>query len=65
MLPHCPRCHSRNVKVVDEELGLLQCQKCHYNELEEATVPETRKTQREKGKYSPYQQGGKRRVQKN
>ncbi len=67
-MPTCPRCRSENVEVLDEDLSLIRCRACGYDGLEEGNSgnnsSEGRKSQREKGRYSPYKQGGKGRVQK-
>lgn len=64
-MPKCLSCGSSNVKQIEENgMEFIQCNDCGYNELEEGVVPEQRTSQREKGKYSPYKQGGKGRVRK-
>jgi len=57
----CPKCHSSNVKFM-EYLGskALFCRDCRFHESEVLDkYPSERKSQREKGRYSPYKTGGK------
>lgn len=57
----CPKCNSKNVEIIDEEMGFIQCKKCGHNELTEEVDFGERETQREKRKQSPYRQTGGRR----
>ena len=66
MQKRCPRCGSKDVKVVDY-LGakVLVCNKCGYDERVGLEVfPEQRETQREKRRFSPYKAGGRGRAEK-
>jgi hypothetical protein len=62
-MKRCPKCNSKDVEVVDEEMGFIKCKKCGFDELKEYEgFDEVRRSQREKAKFSPYRQvGGKRR----
>lgn len=63
MTRHCPKCTSSDTLLLEEDgLSFWHCQKCGYDELEEAVVPEPRSTQREKTRHSPYKTGGKQRT---
>jgi len=58
----CPKCGSREVEVIDEEMGFVKCKKCGYDDLEEdMEFGEERKSQREKARFNPYKVGGARR----
>ena len=58
----CPKCGSKDVEIVDEEMGFIKCKKCGFNELDEyEDVGGERNTQREKTRYTPYKAGGSRR----
>jgi len=55
----CPKCGSKEVEIVDEEMGFIKCKKCGFDELEEdMDFSEERKSQREKARYSPYRVSG-------
>ena len=55
----CPKCGSKNIEIVDKEMGFIRCKDCNYNELEEdLSCGEERNTQREKTKHNPYKAGG-------
>lgn len=61
----CPKCKSPVVITLEHEgITYLQCRICHYDELEEDLADQSRSSQREKGKYTPYKKGGKGRVRK-
>jgi tRNA(Ile2) C34 agmatinyltransferase TiaS len=54
----CPRCGSTNIESY-EDLGFIKCKECSYDELAPEPLPHgIRKSQREKGRYSPYKSGG-------
>ena len=56
----CPKCHSsRASKLEHHDLSFIQCPECGYDELEENSGAEVRKSQREKSRFSPYKTGGK------
>jgi len=62
----CPKCHSSKIKFIDY-LGAkcLVCSECGYDESDDLEAsPSERKSQREKGRYSPYKAGGKGRSRK-
>ena len=65
-MKRCPRCNSKQVKVIDNEMGFIKCQKCGFSELDEyGLVSEAeRNTQREKANFNPYKTGGTRRGKK-
>lgn len=64
-MPLCPKCKSHVVITLEHEgVTYLQCRICHYDELEQDLEDQGRVSQREKGQYSPYKQGGKARVRK-
>jgi hypothetical protein len=56
----CPRCKSDNVKVVDYmDFQCIICSDCGFDERETYEVyPEQKTSQKEKGRYTPYKQGG-------
>ena len=61
-MKRCPKCNSRDVDIVDEELEFVKCRKCGFNELEGFDdSAEERETQRAKTKFNPYKSGGSRR----
>lgn len=61
----CPKCSSKDVEIIDEEMGFIKCNSCGYNELEEDLhSTDERNTQREKAKFNPYKTGGSRRGKK-
>lgn len=62
----CPQCGCTEIKIIlDNSLEFIQCSKCGYDELEaDEALPETRTSQKEKGRYSPYKTGGRRRSRK-
>jgi len=58
----CPKCGSKEIEIVDEEMGFIRCKKCGFNELDEyENVEGGRNTQREKARFNPYKTGGGRR----
>ena len=62
----CPKCNSENIKLVDY-LGIkaVKCNDCGFDETKEYEVfPEEKKSQKEKGRFSPYKAGGKSRTKK-
>ena len=62
----CPQCRSGNVKIVNY-MGIkcIVCSKCGYDESKQYEVyPEGKKSQKAKGKYTPYKVGGFERVNK-
>lgn len=62
----CPRCGSEKVKnVTYEGVSCIICLECGYDEsMEMDTYPESRSSQKAKGRYSPYKTGGSRRTAK-
>lgn len=62
----CPKCGSEKVKTVNYEgVSCIICLECGYDEtMEMDTWPESRSSQKEKGRYSPYKAGGKARAVK-
>lgn len=62
----CPKCKSLNIKIIEDNgLSFIQCLQCGYDELEDDDAfPETRTSQKAKGRYSPYKTGGKQRTMK-
>ena len=59
---NCPRCRSKNVVIIEDNLGFIKCNDCGFNELDEFSAwAEPRKSQREKPKYNVYKTGGSRR----
>jgi len=64
-MKRCPKCNSKDVEIVDKEMGFIKCKKCGFNELEEFEgIGEERNTQREKTRYNPYKTGGRGRGRK-
>ncbi len=64
MKKKCPKCKSTDITIEDDNgVSFITCNVCDYDELEEF-YPDERKSQREKGRYSPYKTGGKGRTQK-
>lgn len=62
----CPRCWSENIEMHDY-LGAkcIVCKDCGFDEACQLDVfPEEKKSQRAKGRYSPYKTGGKQRTRK-
>ena len=57
----CPKCGSKDVDIVDEELGFVKCRTCGFDELDVDVEFGGRKSQREKTKFNPYKAGGARR----
>jgi len=60
MKQYCPKCGSTEIEVYDD-LAFVKCKKCGYDELSQEPT-EIRKSQKEKGRYSPYKTGGSRRT---
>ncbi|MBR9683074.1 hypothetical protein GOV03_00865 [Candidatus Woesearchaeota archaeon] len=61
----CPKCGSKNVEIIDDEMGFIKCKACGFNELTGyENLGEERNTQREKTKYNPYKTGGSARGRK-
>ena len=66
MKTKCPKCGSKNIKIVDY-MGakVLVCKKCGYDERDSLSiVPEQRTSQREKTRHSPYRTGGGKRTKR-
>ncbi|MBS3139701.1 hypothetical protein J4479_01720 [Candidatus Woesearchaeota archaeon] len=60
----CPKCGSDNTELY-EDLAFIKCRNCGYDELTTEPFPyDVRKSQREKGRFTPYKQGGSRRIVK-
>ena len=60
----CPQCGSKNIKFYTY-LGIktLKCNNCGFDESKIYEVyPEEKKSQKAKGKYTPYKTGGSRRT---
>jgi len=62
----CPQCHSENIKKVDHMgISCTVCNNCGYDEKNLYEVyPEQKTNQKEKGRYTPYKAGGRRRAEK-
>ena len=56
----CPKCESSNAKIIDYMwVRCVVCRKCGYDESKQYEVfPEEKKSQKEKGIYTPYKAGG-------
>tara|TARA_Y100000310_G_scaffold78181_1_gene74807 strand:- start:5792 stop:6001 length:210 start_codon:yes stop_codon:yes gene_type:complete len=63
---NCPKCSSGNVKIVDYmNVKCVVCSNCGFDESKEYEVfPEEKKSQKAKGKYTPYKAGGFKRIKK-
>ena len=62
----CPSCNSDNIKIIDY-LGVkcIICNNCGLDESKQYEVfPEENKSQKEKGRYTPYKAGGFKRARK-
>ena len=61
----CPKCHKETEILEEDGATYAVCKHCGYDEREayDEAYPEQRGTQREKGKHSPYKQGGHGRTQ--
>ena len=62
----CPKCASSNVKIINY-IGVkcAVCGNCGFDESKQYDVfPEEKKSQKAKGKYTPYKVGGFKRVRK-
>ncbi|MAH33526.1 hypothetical protein CL615_03980 [archaeon] len=62
----CPKCSSGNIKTISY-LGIecIICNDCGYDETKQYEVyPEKNKSQKQKGKYTPYKTGGFKRSRK-
>ena len=62
----CPRCNSNDVRIIDH-MGIkcIVCSKCGYDGSKQYEVyPEDKKSQKVKGRYTPYKVGGFRRTKK-
>ena len=56
----CPKCKSGNVKIIDY-LGVkcIVCNDCEFDESKQYDVyPEENRSQKEKGRFTPYKAGG-------
>ena len=61
MKQRCPKCGSDQIEIYDD-LAFIKCKNCGYDELGSEPLPyDVRKSQREKGKYSPYKTAGNKR----
>ena len=62
----CPKCKSSNAKIIDYGgVRCVVCRKCGYDESKQYEVfPEEKKSQKEKGRYTPYKAGGFKRTKK-
>ena len=60
----CPQCGSENIKIVNYmNIKCRVCSNCGFDERNLYEVyPDERTSQKEKGKFSPYKTGGKRRT---
>jgi predicted nucleic-acid-binding Zn-ribbon protein len=64
MKKRCPKCGSEEIEMYDD-LAFIKCTKCGYDELGTADFPYgVKKSQKEKGRYSPFKAGGSRRSKK-
>ena len=62
----CPKCSSKNIKYFSY-LGIkaIKCNNCGFDESNIYEVyPEEKKSQKAKGKYTPYKTGGSLRTRK-
>lgn len=60
----CPKCGSINIKRYDD-LCFIKCNNCGHDDLAPESFPyDVKKSQKAKGKYSPYKTGGKGRTRK-
>jgi len=60
----CPQCKSSKIKIVNY-MGIkcIVCGNCEYDESKQYEVfPEEKKSQKAKGRYTPYKTGGFKRV---
>ena len=62
----CPKCKSNNVKFVNYiNVKCIVCSECGFDESKEYDVyPQDKKSQKEKGRYTPYKTGGFKRTKK-
>ena len=62
----CPKCKSNNIKIINYmDIKCVICSKCGYDESKQYDVfPEEKKSQKVKGRYTPYKVGGFKRVRK-
>lgn len=60
----CPKCGSDKVKFIKYSgLLCLKCNNCGFDERDRFEVyPENKKSQKQKGRYSPYKTGGSKRT---
>ena len=63
---NCPKCKSDNVKIINYmDIKCVVCNECGYDESKQYEVfPEEKKSQKAKGRYTPYKVGGFKRVRK-
>mgnify|MGYP001590124492 FL=1 len=62
----CPKCGSKNIKL-GNYLGVkvVKCNKCGFDESSVYEIyPEQKKSQKAKGRYTPYKTGGSQRTRK-
>jgi len=62
----CPKCSSINIKIINY-MGIksIVCDNCGFDESKQYEVfPEDKKSQKAKGRYTPYKVGGFKRVRK-
>lgn len=61
---NCKKCGSTKLRHYKyENVDCYECSDCGYDSCEEyENVPESRNSQREKGRYTPYKTSGKERV---
>jgi len=56
----CPKCKSNNVKIIKYmDVKCVLCSNCGFDESKQYEVfPEEKKSQKAKGRYTPYKAGG-------
>ena len=62
----CPKCKSENI-ALEDYMGIecMRCLDCGYDETTKYDVyPEEKKSQKAKGRYTPYKAGGGKRTRK-
>ena len=62
----CPNCNSENTRIIGYlSIKGVKCNDCGYDETKQYEVyPEEKKSQKEKGRFTPYKSGGSKRSKK-